>query len=45
METWGKIGLCGSRKGFFPDNCADDFDKVLKGGPWLIGGHFLAIRP
>nr|POE88721.1 hypothetical protein CFP56_39220 [Quercus suber] len=26
-------------------NCADDFDKVLKGGPWFIGGHFLAIRP
>ena len=26
-------------------NCADDFDKVSKGGPWFIGGHFLAIRP
>ena len=25
--------------------CSDDFDKVLKGGPWFIGGHFLAIRP
>ena len=26
-------------------SCSDDFDKVLKGGPWFIGGHFLAIRP
>ena len=26
-------------------SCKDDFDKVLKGGPWFIGGHFLAIRP
>ena len=26
-------------------SCRDDFDKVLKGGPWFIGGHFLAIRP
>ena len=26
-------------------NCTDDFDKVLKGGPWFIGGHFLAIKP
>nr|XP_023915783.1 uncharacterized protein LOC112027336 [Quercus suber] len=26
-------------------SCDDDFDKVLKGGPWFIGGHFLAIRP
>lgn len=22
----------------------DDFDKVLKGGPWFVGGHFLTIR-
>ena len=26
-------------------SCVDDFDKVLKGGPWFIGGNFLAIRP
>ena len=26
-------------------NCADDYDKVLKGGPWFVGDHFLAIRP
>ena len=26
-------------------NCSDDFVKVLKGGPWFIGGHILAIRP
>lgn len=26
-------------------NYSDDFDKVLKGGPWFIGGHILAIRP
>ena len=23
----------------------DDYDKVLRGGPWFIGGHFLAIKP
>ena len=22
-----------------------DYDKVLKGGPWFIGEHFLAIKP
>ena len=21
-----------------------DYDKVLKGGPWFVGEHFLAIR-
>ena len=26
-------------------SCVDDFDKVLNGGPWFIGGYFLAIRP
>ena len=24
---------------------ADDYDKVLKGGPWFVGEHFLAIKP
>lgn len=23
----------------------DDYDKVLKGGPWFVGEHFLAIKP
>ena len=23
----------------------DDYDKVLRGGPWFVGEHFLAIRP
>ena len=23
----------------------EDYDKVLHGGPWFIGGHFLAIKP
>ena len=23
----------------------EDYDKVLRGGPWFIGGHFLAIKP
>ena len=22
----------------------EDFDNVLKGGPWFIGGHYLTIR-
>lgn len=45
METSGKNG--GPKKRFFliKFSCDDDFDKVLKGGPWFIGGHFLAIRP
>ena len=25
--------------------CSDDYDKVLHGGPWFIGNHFLAIKP
>ena len=25
--------------------CSDDYDKVLCGGPWFIGEHFLAIKP
>ena len=25
--------------------CADDYDQVLRGGPWFIGEHFLAIKP
>ena len=25
--------------------CVDDYDKVLRGGPWFIGEHFLAIKP
>uniref|UniRef100_A0A2N9GX50 CCHC-type domain-containing protein n=1 Tax=Fagus sylvatica TaxID=28930 RepID=A0A2N9GX50_FAGSY len=24
---------------------ADDFDRILKGGPWFIGEHFLSLRP
>ena len=24
---------------------SDDYDKVLKGGPWFVGEHFLAIKP
>ena len=23
----------------------DDYDKVLRGGPWFVGEHFLAIKP
>ena len=23
----------------------DDYDNVLKGGPWFVGEHFLAIKP
>ena len=22
----------------------EDFENVIKGGPWFIGGHFLTIR-
>lgn len=23
----------------------EDYDKVLRGGPWFVGEHFLAIKP
>ena len=23
---------------------SEDYDKVLRGGPWFVGEHFLAIR-
>ena len=26
-------------------NDSDDFDKVLRGDPWFIGGQFLVIKP
>ena len=26
-------------------SCNDNYDRVLKGGPWFVGEHFLAIRP
>ena len=34
-------------KGFFliRFSCSDDFDRVLRGSPWFIGEHFLAIKP
>ena len=34
-------------KGFFliRFNDSDDFDKVLRGDPWFIGGQFLVIKP
>ena len=34
-------------RGFFliSFSSSDDYDKVLRGGPWFIGGHFLAIKP
>ena len=33
--------------GFFLIKFSDDsdYDKVLRGGPWFIGEHFLAIKP
>lgn len=24
---------------------SEDYDKVLRGGPWFVGEHFLAISP
>ena len=33
--------------GFFlvKQELVDDFDRILKGGPWFIGEHFLSLRP
>nr|POF06267.1 hypothetical protein CFP56_75278 [Quercus suber] len=34
-------------RGFFliRFSSSDDYDKVLRGGPWFIGGHFLPVKP
>ena len=34
-------------RGFFLSrfSSSDDYDKVLRGGPWFIEGHFLVIKP
>lgn len=47
VEARWKTGLCGSRKGFFflvRFSLKEDYERVLKDGPWFIGGHYLSIR-
>ena len=39
MLIWGEIFF------LIRFSCSEDFDFVLRGGPWFIGGHYLAIMP
>ena len=46
MEAHWKTGLCGLEKDFFLVRFSqkEDYEKVLKDGPWFIGEHYLSIR-
>ena len=43
----GKMDCVALGKDFFLIKFYDneDYDKVLRGGPWFVGEHFLAIKP
>ena len=42
----GRLDVIDLGKEFFLTrfSCEEDHDKVLRNGPWFIGGHFLSIR-
>lgn len=42
----GRMDCVDLDKGYFRIRFVekDDFEKLLKGGPWFVGGHFLSIR-
>lgn len=46
MEAHWKTGLCGLEKDFFLVRFSqkEDYEKVLKDGPWFIREHYLSIR-
>ena len=46
-EPMAKMDCVNLGKDFFLIKFSDlsDYDKVLKGGPWFVGEHFLAIKP
>lgn len=46
MEASGKVRLCRLGERFFliRFGLVEDYDKVLKGGPWFVGGHYLTLR-
>ena len=50
MSLWkpfGRLEFVDLGKDFFliRFGLAEDFNKVLRGGPWFIGEHYLTIRP
>uniref|UniRef100_A0A2N9EZA8 CCHC-type domain-containing protein n=1 Tax=Fagus sylvatica TaxID=28930 RepID=A0A2N9EZA8_FAGSY len=50
MSLWkpaGRLDCVDLGHGFFliRFGLVEDFDKVLRGGPWFIGDHYLTIRP
>ena len=46
MEATGRVDCMDLGRDFFlfKFKAKEDMDKVLSGGPWFIGGHFVAIR-
>ncbi|KAH1047443.1 hypothetical protein J1N35_038227 [Gossypium stocksii] len=49
IKLWnlsGELQLIDLDSGFFvvQFSCFDDFEKVLKGGPWFVNGHFVTMR-
>lgn len=46
-KPMAKMDCVNLGKDFFLIKFSDtsDYDKVLKGGPWFVGEHFLAIKP
>ena len=47
MDPVAKIDCVNLGKDYFliKFSSSNDYDKVLRGGPWFIGEHFLAIKP
>ena len=43
----GRLDCVGLGYGFFVIRFSlrEDYEAMLKRGPWFIGGHFLSIRP
>ena len=50
LSMWkpaGRLDCVGLGHGFFLTRLTlkEDYENILKKGPWFIGGHFLSIRP
>ena len=43
----GRLDCVGLGHGFFLTRLSlkEDYENILRKGPWFIGGHFLSIRP
>lgn len=49
MSLWkpsGRMDCVNLEKGFFliRFSLKEDYERVLKDGPWFVGGHYLSIR-